>query len=463
MLTSTMALPVVSSSTQRLKDILRERPLYISIETTNICNARCVFCAYPKMTRAKTVMSPELFEKIISDYIDMGGGAVGLTPIVGDVLVDPHLPDRLALLRNEEAITHVAFTTNAIAWGRFSERNQRLILESVDCISISLGGLDPLSYNTMFAVDRFDKVCEAIESMCRIKSAHGLGVELHLLFRVNRPADELIADERMAFFRRPEITNITSLNNFGNWGGLIGSEDLPEGAQLIQVDLSPQRIREKKKHPCFVHYLSPEITCTGLVSACGCMNAEAGALILGDVTQKHLGEIWQGDTRKRLLAAYGTDALPEICKRCSYYADGEAFIAKASLASFRVGDNPWDVLRRNPAPPPVELLSATLAPLRANGYTRIALYGAGRFTRLALSGLDATVGGQGLVAIIDDNPKLVGTTVAGLPVYARHEATAIQLDAVILASNHHAQAMWDASASLRQVGIHVAKLAQHQG
>ena|GEM_PF-909274 len=450
-----VTLPVVPAPVDRLKAILDERPLYIGIETTNICNAACVFCAYPKMRRKKSVMVPALFEKIIRDYADMGGGALGLTPIVGDVLVDPHLMNRLKTLRAAKRITHVALTTNAIAWHRFKLRDRLTILESINSIGISLGGVDADSYKTMFAVDRYEKVKRAIEDMCELKAREGLTCELHLLFRVNRPVDELFADAGMDNFRRPEITSISSINSFGNWGGLVEKKDLPAGTHLVAIEKSPDMIRKTKRNPCFVHYVNPEISCDGLVSACGCMNAEASDLILGDVTQTHLRDIWKGTARRELIGSFGSDALPDICKKCSYYQDGEAFLANPALHGFQVGDNPWDVLRRNVVTTPGEQLSDTLRNLRVEGLRRVALFGAGTFTRTALCSPDMRVHRASVVAIIDENRALHGNRLLDWKIASKESIDPTNVDAVVLSSKYHRDAMWRATRVYRDQGIRV--------
>src|SRR5438876_4286908 len=59
---------------------------HVSIETTNICNANCIFCAFQYQKRPTGVMSIELFRKIIdflgahdfSDFTIAHAGAVTL-------------------------------------------------------------------------------------------------------------------------------------------------------------------------------------------------------------------------------------------------------------------------------------------------------------------------------------------------------------------------------------------------
>ena len=65
---------------------------------TNICNAKCTFCAYPKVVANKTlqtgVMSFEIFKKAVDEWSAAGGQDLDLTPVVGDPLVDPGLLER---------------------------------------------------------------------------------------------------------------------------------------------------------------------------------------------------------------------------------------------------------------------------------------------------------------------------------------------------------------------------------
>ena len=80
---------------QLLKHGRNCRPLYLRIETVNICNNRCIICAYPNQTRHEEVMTMEVFKKAVEDYVNLGGGYLSLTPLVGEVLLDPYLIDRL--------------------------------------------------------------------------------------------------------------------------------------------------------------------------------------------------------------------------------------------------------------------------------------------------------------------------------------------------------------------------------
>jgi len=45
----------------------------LNIETIDVCNANCRFCAYTHKIRKNSLMKEELFKKIVDDYVEMGG------------------------------------------------------------------------------------------------------------------------------------------------------------------------------------------------------------------------------------------------------------------------------------------------------------------------------------------------------------------------------------------------------
>lgn len=134
----------------------RFRPLTISIETVNICNNDCVICPYSAQTRKRRVMRPELFAKVIADYVAIGGGPVSLTPLVGEALLDKHLAERLALLRETPAVSSVSATTNAVMVRRFNDAILTQLLAGIDLLNVSVYGLDREEYLVMTQRDEYD-------------------------------------------------------------------------------------------------------------------------------------------------------------------------------------------------------------------------------------------------------------------------------------------------------------------
>ena len=101
------------------------RPIYLRIETVNTCNNNCIICAYRDQSRAKSIMPMALFQKAVLDYAEMGGGFLSLTPLVGDILLDRYLSERLQFLRTVPEIRSLGVTTNGAMVHRSTMPNSR--------------------------------------------------------------------------------------------------------------------------------------------------------------------------------------------------------------------------------------------------------------------------------------------------------------------------------------------------
>jgi len=120
----------------------------ITVGTTNICNAKCVFCAYPQAVKNGTlrtgVMTLATFQKVVSEWAKNGGKAMDLTPVVGDPLIDPGLMEKIQFARGA-GISHIDFTTNGILLNH-QDNYKKLVDLKVSTIHISIGATDEAMY-----------------------------------------------------------------------------------------------------------------------------------------------------------------------------------------------------------------------------------------------------------------------------------------------------------------------------
>jgi MoaA/NifB/PqqE/SkfB family radical SAM enzyme len=317
----------------RLANHLSFRPVVLNIETINICNARCCFCAYPKSERAGEVMQQQLFDKIVGEYHEMGGGALLLTPIVGDFFLDPLWKERLRCARTYSNIGMISLTTNAIALNRVSDADLEMFLRAVSFVQFSFGGLDKESYFEMFRVDRFKEAFEGVLRCLEMRNKLRIDLPLRIGFRVTSQQDVK---------NHPNYKILTELGaetavetEYGNWGGIINEGDLPAGATL-----RPILGWREKKNPCFVFYLGLFVTSSGRVTFCGCMDSEVKHPI-GDSRKQHLRDIWLGSEYVQIKNSFGTEQIPDICKLCSFYEDGLAFSLQPEAMAFESGQYPF--------------------------------------------------------------------------------------------------------------------------
>jgi MoaA/NifB/PqqE/SkfB family radical SAM enzyme len=299
-----------------LRESTRHSPLILQIETVNVCNAACLFCAYPGMKRRKGVMELPLFEKVVREYAELGGGAVSLTPIVGDALLDPHLLERLEILERYPAVSQVTLTTNAIALHKYSDQQVTRLLSALHCMQVSIGGLDQATYETMYGVDRYGQVREAMERLVRLRAALPRAAELTFAFRTADAAFEARFKGELESYRRSGVF-ISHIWTYANYAGAVQADD---NSGLVLA-----RNRGKKRLTCVTPEIGMGVCWDGGITACACADFEGDKLRIGQADRESLGEVWRGEKRAAILGSFAKDALPAICRNCSAYTPDTIF------------------------------------------------------------------------------------------------------------------------------------------
>jgi hypothetical protein len=249
-----------------MEEIIARRPLRVSVETTTICNSRCVFCAYPKVKRPKSILSLRDFRRVCEGYAELGGGFLGLAPTLSDPLTDPLLFDRIKLVqRNFQTIT-LHLYTNGIRFASFSDEQLDILCESMEHIDVSIGGFNRTDYKTMFGVDKFDRVWRGLKRLSEANRRAQAPTKLYMHIRTHRietiDGDPLFEElGKMGF----KITDIA--NSFSEWGGIVSSKDLPEGATVRYNDNTKQR------SPCLLPMTYLGVRADGTCTGCACMDA----------------------------------------------------------------------------------------------------------------------------------------------------------------------------------------------
>lgn len=316
-----------SSCIDEIKAMASAAPLILQIETTNVCNARCVFCAYPRMQRPKGVMDLALFEKIIRDYADMGGGAVSLTPIMGEPLLDPHLLRRFEILADHPAINRISMTTNAIALDRYSDSDLLTLLERLGCLQVSVGGLDAETYRKMYGVDRYERVKRAMDRLVALNETVSRPATLIFAFRTTDWTFEWRFRKQLDSYRKKGVL-ISHMWTFFNYGGLVESDE--------QKGLTVNRDTTEKNRPCASATIHLAVCWDGSITACGCADAEGRGLRIGQAGRDPLAEVWAGEKRSGILESFEKGTLPDICRQCSAYHPDRVF-AQAIFKEIKPG------------------------------------------------------------------------------------------------------------------------------
>jgi MoaA/NifB/PqqE/SkfB family radical SAM enzyme len=295
-----------------LKKTLRafeDRPWNLHIETTNACNADCVFCAYQYMERDKRVMKMPVFEKALSDYCEMGGGDLMLEVVVGDPILDPLFLDKIRAARARPEIASIETITNGVGIDRLGA--ETFVKSGISRVFISTAGFERESYEKIYRIKKYDQMRGNVLDLLRENEKAGRPVEITIGFRTNRPLKTVMEDPDFQEVKRYR-PHLDFTFAFDDWGGKIQFAELPKG--FIKREPPAQT------ETCKWYYDGPIVFLNGDVGLCGCRDVEAKSeLIVGNLMQRSLHEIWISPEVKSLRDRFLTPQKPAICRSCTMY------------------------------------------------------------------------------------------------------------------------------------------------
>src|SRR5579872_2424332 len=315
-----------AQATAHMEGIVKARPIQINIETTTLCNARCTFCAYPKISRPKTVMTMEMLEKVCRDFEALGGGLLGLSPMMSDPLVDPFVMDRIRLVNERFPTIILHMFTNLIGLPRLSDDEVVLLLRSLRHINVSIGGLEAEGYAEMFGVNKFDAVYKSLLRLGNLNRSIGSPCQLILNVRTNKVA-ATEQHPRMAVIRASGYRVMGIASEFSDFGGIVTQDHVPNGIKIVKVDRSQERV------PCLIAMSYMGVAPDGKVAGCACFDGR-DATTIGDVSLASLGDIWASARAKQFRYAFSAGSIPDICKTCAFYLPYASTFRNRGLKDF---------------------------------------------------------------------------------------------------------------------------------
>lgn len=300
--------------------LMESRFINFGVETTNICNANCTFCAYRYMERPKTVMPWEIYEKAIDEFAANGGGSINYTPTVGDPLVDKHLLRKISYAAAQPSITSIMLYTNGILLHRFE--TDKLLTSGLSRLAISTYVGSREGYKHYYGKDKYDTVLRNIEMIGQRNRELGSPVLITLHLRVARDEGEWSqTPEYQKFEALFGGNNISFLESYDAWSGRIEQKDLPSGCDMAEA----LPVSVKQKSPCFELYRRMHILADGNVGACICTDLES-EIKIGNIQEQSLSEIWKGEKLASYRKNWLKGDLPDVCKTCTRYMPVNDFI-----------------------------------------------------------------------------------------------------------------------------------------
>ncbi len=292
------------------------RPFELHLELTNLCNANCVFCPYQFQQREVQFMTDAVFHKAVDDFVSCGGGSVGLTPIVGDALIDKQFLKRVKYLRAQKAIDRIWLTTNAILLDTHGV--VEVLSSGISGINISIAGFDEAMYERVYRSKSYKRVLRNVRLLLEKNSGTVKRIPITLSLRPDRPLNEVV--------KTPDFQDILQFKpqldftwSFTTANGRITRAMLPAAMQL--------RSLEKKRDPCVQLYNGPIILPDGTVMACSCVAAidAQNDLGIGNILSSDLMTLWTSQKLKDIREGFVTGALNATCNGCDMYRNLELY------------------------------------------------------------------------------------------------------------------------------------------
>ena len=327
---------------QRTLDVMAARPFELHLELTNLCNANCVFCPYQFQEREVQFMSDEVFQKAVADYVSIGGGSVGLTPIVGDALIDPKFLTRVRHLRSLPQVDRIWLTTNCILLDKFGI--DAVLQSGITALNVSTAGFDAGMYERVYRNSSYQRMRRNVVSLVERNTALGRPVAITIALRPDRPLDEVLADPdfKPILAHQPQLDSTWS---FTSANGRITRDILPASMKLRVVTSRPEA--------CVNTYNGPIVLPNGVVMGCSCVAAMDAIkdLAIGDVLQSSLQEIWSGAMMRQLRSSFTAGGLNRTCAGCDMYRDLEFYRTRdgRKRAGLNASRNEGKVVRAEPS------------------------------------------------------------------------------------------------------------------
>lgn len=270
------------------RDRVPRWPDIVQIESTNLCNAKCVFCPRDEMHRRQGVMDFELFRKVVDECAELGITHVRVHNY-GEPFLDKGLVEKVRYAK-ARGIAEVGMISNGSLITE--ELAQGMIDAGLDAINISVDAAGKEVFErTRIHLD-YDAVIGNVRTLVRLRERSGRKRPRLILSFVRQDNS---ADEQ-AFIREwSQVADKIHITDLHNWAGTLHD-------------------RSNVRYPCYRMWLTLTVLWDGRVSLC-CADYD-GRNILGDLRTSTIAEIWNNRAYRAVRRQHLESGGPEICRTC---------------------------------------------------------------------------------------------------------------------------------------------------
>jgi MoaA/NifB/PqqE/SkfB family radical SAM enzyme len=276
-------------------------PDIVQIESTNLCNAKCVFCPRDEMHRLQGIMDMDLFRKVVDEC-----AALGITHVrlhnYGEPFLDRRLVEKVRYAKTR-GIAEVGMISNGSLIT--PDIAQGLIDAGLDAINISVDASGKETFERTRVNLDYDVVIDNIRTLDRLRRDAGRTrpkLILSFVRQEDSPEEQAFIDTWRTIADKIHITDLH------NWAGTLHA-------------------RSDVSYPCYRLWLTFTVLWDGRVSLC-CADFD-GRHVLGDLRTSTIRDVWNSPAYRAVRRQHLESGGPEICRSCDLpKKDSPLWVAK---------------------------------------------------------------------------------------------------------------------------------------
>jgi hypothetical protein len=270
-------------------------PLFVSLETQTVCNAKCSFCPYPGLERLGTKMSDELIDKIISELQDIPSTVpFRFSPFkVSDPFTDPRLFKIIDTINSKLPNASIDLYSNGASLTPARLEALRHI-KNFQYLNISLNEHRKTEYEKLMGL-KFER------TLARLEHLHERLIKGELPFSVvvSKVCDYKYDEEFRSWVSAKFPGFVVHTHRRSDWIG--------------QVDVKGQMVPDIG---CAM-WFSLSITSTGSVAYC-CMDG-TGEYPIGDASKQHVLDVYNAPSFREVREKHMTRIGGSPCGKCPFF------------------------------------------------------------------------------------------------------------------------------------------------
>lgn len=278
-------------------------PRRILFEMTSICNYSCKMCPQLNLKRPLMHMNGEIYRSIIDEIENYGVEGLWIYHF-GESLLHPEFLNNIDHIKQKQNLGAIWLSTNGVYLDEHISK--KLIDSSVDWLNFSLNAMTESTYNKVIPNGKYSKVTTNLERFIKLKNSENEILKPFLRLQIVEQEETIgeIQEFIEQYYNKVDLLSINILEHVNLPNNSFGHTNRTR---------KPLRSCNKvSRGDCFINS-------DGSVTICDeSYNCE---ILLGNINDNSLYQIWNGEERKKILELNQAGRMAEIkfCQKCTDY------------------------------------------------------------------------------------------------------------------------------------------------